>query len=178
MHFSFQIVHKQQLSGAKCTERVLQCCSGCLEVPKKDKVHSESCLKQSVPVHMVSLLQASAVSRSVLSVFNAFLKFILLKKKFSEEMTSLILQVACSLIGWISLYASLCHLNGRRGYEWNCRLVTLFHGVLIVCLSAYVGFVDGPWPFTHPGELSKEASSPNFGYFGFFALFSCDLLIL
>ncbi|KAK6469210.1 TLC domain-containing protein 5-like isoform X2 [Huso huso] len=139
MHFSFQIVHKQQLSGAKCTERVLQCCSGCLEVPKKDKVHSESCLKQSVPVHMVSLLQASAV--------------------------------ACSLIGWISLYASLCHLNGRRGYECNCRLVTLFHGVLIVCLSAYVGFVDGPWPFTHPGSLNTplqlQVLCLSLGYFVF-----------
>ncbi|XP_041098344.1 TLC domain-containing protein 5-like [Polyodon spathula] len=80
-----------------------------------------------------------------------------------EEMTSLILQVACSLIGWISLYASLCGLNGRRGYEWNCRLVTLFHGVLIVCLSAYVGFIDGPWPFTDPGDSVKRHLAQTLG---------------
>ncbi|KAK0142563.1 Transmembrane protein 136 [Merluccius polli] len=62
----------------------------------------------------------------------------------------LALQVLCSLIGWLALYLLLLSL-GRRGPEWTCRLVTLSHGVLIVLLTAYVAFVDGPWPFTHAG---------------------------
>ncbi|XP_015192810.1 TLC domain-containing protein 5 [Lepisosteus oculatus] len=86
-------------------------------------------------------------------------------------MTSLLLEVSCSLMGWIALYASLCHLDDRHGYEWNCRLVTLLHGVLIVCLTAYIGFVDGPWPFTSPGSentpLQAWAMCLSLGYFLF-----------
>ncbi|XP_066566376.1 TLC domain-containing protein 5 isoform X2 [Amia ocellicauda] len=86
-------------------------------------------------------------------------------------MTSLTLEVACSLIGWIALYASFCHLNARRGYEWSCRLVTLLHGILIVCLTAYIGFIEGPWPFTSPGSentpLQVQAMVLSLGYFIF-----------
>ncbi|XP_062391809.1 TLC domain-containing protein 5 [Sardina pilchardus] len=59
---------------------------------------------------------------------------------------------SCSLIGWVFVYAFICYVNAPRGYEWNCRLVTLFHGILIVLLTAYIAFIDGPWPFTHVGE--------------------------
>ncbi|KAG2469938.1 PO2F3 factor, partial [Polypterus senegalus] len=87
------------------------------------------------------------------------------------EMTSLILQVACSLIGWISTYTTLCHINEHRGYEWNCRLVTLLHGLLVVSMTAYVGFVDGPWPFTDPGSpnspLQVQVLCLSLGYFIF-----------
>ncbi|KAG5836912.1 TLC domain-containing protein 5a [Anguilla anguilla] len=86
-------------------------------------------------------------------------------------MTSLFLEVCASLIGWIAPYAVLCHLNGHRGYEWNCRLVTLFHGILVVCVTAYIGYVDGPWPFTHPGTkntpLQVTALVLSLGYFIF-----------
>ncbi|XP_054457196.1 TLC domain-containing protein 5a isoform X2 [Anoplopoma fimbria] len=51
---------------------------------------------------------------------------------------------------WVSLYLILCNLNGSRSYEWNCRLVTLVHGILAVCITGYIGYVDGPWPFTYP----------------------------
>ncbi|XP_041030522.1 TLC domain-containing protein 5-like isoform X2 [Carcharodon carcharias] len=71
-------------------------------------------------------------------------------------MASPMLLVLCSLISWVSLYISFCQINSQCRYEWNCRLVTLIHGVLIVCFSAYVGFVDGPWPFTHPGSPNTE----------------------
>lgn len=64
----------------------------------------------------------------------------------------LCLQVLCSLGGWLSLYTSFCRLNKHRSYEWSCRLVTFTHGVLSIGLSAYIGFIDGPWPFTHPGR--------------------------
>lgn len=65
---------------------------------------------------------------------------------------ALYLQVLCSLGGWLSLYISFCRLNKHRSYEWSCRLVTFTHGVLSIGLSAYIGFIDGPWPFTYPGR--------------------------
>uniref|UniRef100_A0A674CYQ2 TLC domain containing 5b n=1 Tax=Salmo trutta TaxID=8032 RepID=A0A674CYQ2_SALTR len=79
--------------------------------------------------------------------------------------------VCCCLIGWISLYFAFCYLNGQRGKEWNCRLVTLTHGILIVCLTAYISFIDGPWPLTHAGTentpLQILALVVSLGYFLF-----------
>lgn len=63
-----------------------------------------------------------------------------------------IVETSCSLIGWLFVYVLLCILNTERDNEWNCRLVTLLHGILIVCLTAYIAFIAGPWPFTHPGK--------------------------
>lgn len=71
-------------------------------------------------------------------------------------MTLFLVETSCSLIGWLFLYILLCHVNRKRNDEWNCRLITLIHGVLIVLLTAYIGFVDGPWPFTDVGESSIE----------------------
>jgi len=65
------------------------------------------------------------------------------------------LAVGVCLAGWIALYALLCYANGSCGYEWNCRLVTLFHGILAVCITAYIGYIDGPWPFTNPGKMNQ-----------------------
>lgn len=62
------------------------------------------------------------------------------------------LRVAYSLLAWLSLYAWFCHRYKHRNYEWSCRLVTLTHGILATCLSAYIGFIDGPWPLSHPGK--------------------------
>ncbi|KAG8434629.1 hypothetical protein GDO86_012840 [Hymenochirus boettgeri] len=79
--------------------------------------------------------------------------------------------VACSLIAWITLYLFLCWFNKNHTYEWSCRLVTLIHGALIISLSAYVGFIDGPWPFTHPGSpntpLQVHVLCLTLGYFCF-----------
>ncbi|XP_075460234.1 TLC domain-containing protein 5 isoform X1 [Ascaphus truei] len=87
-----------------------------------------------------------------------------------------LLLVTCSLAAWLALYLSLCQLNKSHSYEWNCRLVTLIHGVLIISLSAYVGFIDGPWPFTHPGSpntpLQVQVLCLTLGYF-FFDLCWC-----
>ncbi|XP_004412633.1 PREDICTED: transmembrane protein 136 isoform X2 [Odobenus rosmarus divergens] len=80
-------------------------------------------------------------------------------------------QVLCSLGGWLSLYISFCHLNKHRSYEWSCRLVTFTHGILSIGLSAYIGFIDGPWPFTHPGSpntpLQVHVLCLTLGYFIF-----------
>ncbi|CAN0187114.1 TLC domain-containing protein 5-like [Lethenteron reissneri] len=79
--------------------------------------------------------------------------------------------VSASTVWWSLLYVVLYRLNPSHGKEWNCRLVTLLHGCLIVPLSAYIGFIAGPWPFTHPGgpnsELQVFALSFCLGYFIF-----------
>ncbi|XP_061869918.1 TLC domain-containing protein 5 [Colius striatus] len=81
------------------------------------------------------------------------------------------LRVACSLLAWLSLYAWFCHHYKHRNYEWSCRLVTLTHGILATCLSAYIGFIDGPWPLSHPGSpnttLQVHVLCLSLGYFLF-----------
>lgn len=87
-----------------------------------------------------------------------------------------LLWVLFSLLGWFSLYLLLCGAFNDRSAEWNCRLVTLSHGVIIVFFTAYVVFVDGPFPITHPGsdntELQVRALCVCLGYF-FFDLSWC-----
>ncbi|XP_028322594.1 transmembrane protein 136-like isoform X2 [Gouania willdenowi] len=82
-----------------------------------------------------------------------------------------VFQVLCSLIGWLGLYLLFCSTCAKRGPEWNCRLVTLTHGVTIVLLTGYVVFIDGPWPLTHAGtantELQTLALAVCLGYFFF-----------
>ncbi|XP_051494624.1 TLC domain-containing protein 5 isoform X2 [Apus apus] len=81
------------------------------------------------------------------------------------------LRVACSLLVWLSLYAWFCRRYRHRNYEWSCRLVTLTHGILATCLSAYIGFIDGPWPLSHPGSpnttLQVHVLCLSLGYFLF-----------
>ncbi|XP_041796971.1 TLC domain-containing protein 5a isoform X3 [Chelmon rostratus] len=67
-----------------------------------------------------------------------------------EKMALVVVGALLCLSCWVSLYFILCNINGSRSSEWNCRLVTLVHGILAVCITAYIGYVDGPWPFTHP----------------------------
>lgn len=69
----------------------------------------------------------------------------------------LVVALLC-LLFWVSLYFILCNVNGSRSYEWNCRLVTLVHGILAVCITAYIGYVDGPWPFSYPGKHQHKSS--------------------
>ncbi|KAG7260769.1 hypothetical protein CRUP_002579 [Coryphaenoides rupestris] len=83
-------------------------------------------------------------------------------------MTSLPVVVLFGLSGWVALYMILCSINGSRGCEWNCRLVTLLHGVLVVSLTAYIGYVDGPWPFTYQNTtLQISAMVLSLSYFIF-----------
>ncbi|XP_070621416.1 TLC domain-containing protein 5 [Erythrolamprus reginae] len=86
-------------------------------------------------------------------------------------MVAMILWVALSLCGWLSLYAWSCRHYRERACEWSCRLVTLTHGVFATCLSGYIGFIDGPWPMTYPGYpntvLQVHALCISLGYFLF-----------
>jgi len=66
-------------------------------------------------------------------------------------MVSIVLEVTCSLVAWLSLYACFCYWHKHRSYEWSCRLVTLLHGLIVTCLSGYVALWGGSWPLTHAG---------------------------
>ncbi|KFQ74806.1 Transmembrane protein 136, partial [Phoenicopterus ruber ruber] len=87
------------------------------------------------------------------------------------RMVSIVLEVTCSLVAWLLLYACFCYWNKHRSYEWSCRLVTLLHGVIVTCLSGYVALLDGPWPLTHAGSpntsLQIHVLSLTLGYFIF-----------
>jgi len=59
-----------------------------------------------------------------------------------------------SVIGWTTLYYLLCTYLPQWTSEWHCRLITVLHAVIVVMLSAWSVFVQGPWPFTDPGNVS------------------------
>ena len=63
---------------------------------------------------------------------------------------------AVAFFCWTTLYSTLCVLNPRRSYEWHCRIVTVIHGITVTAMSAWCGFIQGPWPFTHPGLSEKS----------------------
>ena len=69
-----------------------------------------------------------------------------------DKMALVVVGALVSLSFWVSLYFILSSINGSRSSEWNCRLVTLLHGILAVGITAYIGYVDGPWPFAYPGK--------------------------
>ncbi|XP_054854275.1 TLC domain-containing protein 5-like [Eublepharis macularius] len=69
-------------------------------------------------------------------------------------MVSIILQVLCSFLIWLSLYYGFRHRNKHRTPEWSCRLVTLAHGLIVTFFSGYIALIDGPWPLTHTGNAN------------------------
>jgi len=60
--------------------------------------------------------------------------------------------VMVSVIGWACLYGLLCTYFPRYTNEWHCRSVTVLHASIVIILSAWSVFVQGPWPFTDPGN--------------------------
>ncbi|XP_041373449.1 TLC domain-containing protein 5-like [Gigantopelta aegis] len=56
-----------------------------------------------------------------------------------------------ALSSWSALYFLLCAANRKHSYEWQCRIVTCIHGILITSMAAWCAFVQGPWPFTDAG---------------------------
>ncbi|XP_061449380.1 TLC domain-containing protein 5-like [Rhineura floridana] len=67
-------------------------------------------------------------------------------------MVSIILQVICSFLVWLSLYSGFWCWNKHRTLEWSCRMITLMHGLIVTFLSGYIALIDGPWPLTHAGH--------------------------
>ena len=60
--------------------------------------------------------------------------------------------VIVAFVAWVGLYwALILKWPGIRQHEWHCRIVTTVHAVVIITLSAWCVFIQGPWPFTKPG---------------------------
>ena len=67
---------------------------------------------------------------------------------------SIVAGIVASVIGWTSLYYLFCTYFPHYTREWHCRWVTVLHASIVVALSAWSAFVQGPWPFTDPGSVS------------------------
>jgi len=84
----------------------------------------------------------------------------LLLDKFADDTVvllsydTIIVASVTSVVGWTSLYYLLCISLPHHSSEWHCRCVTALHAVIVVILSAWSVFVQGPWPFTDPGTVS------------------------
>ncbi|XP_033122034.1 TLC domain-containing protein 5-like [Anneissia japonica] len=70
--------------------------------------------------------------------------------------------IVSSVLTWTTLYNIICLMNPQRSYEWNCRILTLIHAIVIVTMSACFGFIYNPWLhdffihlFTGPGGKSN-----------------------
>ena len=63
--------------------------------------------------------------------------------------------IAASII-WACLYILLRLLDFTKSPEWHSRCVALIHAVTVVLMSAWSGFIQGPWPFTDPGKNNKR----------------------
>lgn len=57
--------------------------------------------------------------------------------------------IAGSFMFWSALYLLLEIVNGRSGKEWNCRLVTMLHGLVAANISLVSVMIVGPWPFDY-----------------------------
>jgi len=62
--------------------------------------------------------------------------------------------VVTSFVGWTTLYCLFCTYLHHHTSEWHCRWITVLHATIVVALSAWSAFVQGPWPFTDPGNVS------------------------
>jgi hypothetical protein len=72
---------------------------------------------------------------------------------------------------WLDFYLILMVFNHKKSAEWNCRIVTFFHGVISAGLSFTCSFWIGPWPFNYLGkpctDLHLTIVLISFGYFMF-----------
>ena len=73
-----------------------------------------------------------------------------------------IVGVLLATLGWTSLYAAFCKINSHRSYEWNCRIVSTLHALIVIVSSFYAGCVQGPFPFTHPGLYTCVSDDNKF----------------
>ncbi|ELU08327.1 hypothetical protein CAPTEDRAFT_195114 [Capitella teleta] len=72
---------------------------------------------------------------------------------------------------WTVIYSLLCWFFPKRSREWHCREVTALHALTVVSMSAWCGFIQGPWPLTDPGGASTPLQhwtcATVLGYFTF-----------
>ena len=85
--------------------------------------------------------------------------------------TALAMPCASMFFIWTSFYFLLCTINPHRRYEWNCRLLTIFHGTLTSLLCFWSAFITGPWPLVAMGDVNGPfhtfIATFTLGYFMF-----------
>ena len=85
--------------------------------------------------------------------------------------TSTLQSVFGSLLLWTVMYFIVHAFNNTQTPEWNCRIVTLFHGILVTFLCFYSAFVLGPWPFDYIAQKNTPFHNQimiiSLGYFIF-----------
>ena len=79
--------------------------------------------------------------------------------------------VASCFCLWTSFYYLTCIVNHKRTVEWNCRIVTVCHGLLSITMCLYCACYTGPWPFDALGEKNTSQQTlcivVTLGYFLF-----------
>ena len=72
---------------------------------------------------------------------------------------------------WTVLYFIVHAFNYTQTPEWNCRIVTGFHAILVTSLCFYSAFVLGPWPFDYIAQKNtvfhNQIMVISLGYFIF-----------
>lgn len=85
--------------------------------------------------------------------------------------TALAIPCASMFFIWTSFYFLLCTFNPHRSYEWNCRLLTIFHGTLTSLLCFWSAVITGPWPLVAMGDVNSPfhtfIATFTLGYFIF-----------
>lgn len=97
--------------------------------------------------------------------------FLSAKALLAFSPSPILIAVSSSFCLWISLYYVLCIVNKRCSLEWNCRMLTVCHGLLSVIMCMYCAFLVGPWPFDALGEKNTPLQTlcivVTLGYFLF-----------
>ena len=107
----------------------------------------------------------------VLHVSKVFFCFVFLFQAISMSFISPFLPSISTFFLWSTAYFFLCILNYHRSYEWNCRLVTIWHASLVTILCSWCAFITGPWPLEFMGDANTPFQSLiaaiSLGYFVF-----------
>lgn len=76
-----------------------------------------------------------------------------------------------SFLAWTDSYFILHTFNRRYSAEWNCRVITAVHSVIITSLCFTSAVLTGPWPFSYIGgsntSLHNTIMVISLGYFLF-----------
>lgn len=79
--------------------------------------------------------------------------------------------IFASAVFWCGTYKLVNKFYSNCTAEWSCRLVTVLHAIIAVCLAAWCCFIEGPWPFLHPGSSNTRLQvitlCNSIGYFMF-----------
>ena len=67
-----------------------------------------------------------------------------------------ILAILGSFLVWFDVYSLLQIINYKCTPEWNCRIITAIHAVIITFLGFLSAFILGPWPFNYIGQESNS----------------------